>query len=151
MQNFVGTFQNRLDAKGRVSIPAQFRALLRQENGTANLILRPSHLHDCIEAWPERVFNELSKPDDKVDPLTQDHDDRMVSLYAGAFQIEADKEGRIVLPADLVEFAHLVDTVTFMGLGRTFQIWEPALAAARIKEARASQAARSRAAPVPGA
>jgi MraZ protein len=142
MQSFVGTFQNRLDAKGRVSIPAPFRAVLRQENGSANLYLRPSHLHPCIDALPERAFNELSKPVEDAPPLSDEQEDLALTLYGGVFQIEADKEGRIVLPADLVAFAQLVDTVTFMGLGKTFQIWEPALAVRRMNEARARTAAR---------
>ena len=61
MTHFLGTHQNRLDAKGRVSVPAPFRAALRRRwrhrngNGT-HLVLRPSHQHPCIEAWPAAEF-----------------------------------------------------------------------------------------------
>ena len=57
-------------------------------------------------------------------------------MYADAFPVEADKEGRIVLPDALVAHAGLTEAVVFMGLGRIFQIWEPAAAERRRAEAR---------------
>ena len=149
MSHFLGTHQNRLDAKGRVSIPAAFRTHLRNESdgGPAIAILRPSHKHPCIEAWPEAVFQTLGGPLDRLDMFSEDQDDLMMTLYADATRVEADKEGRIVLPESLVQHAGLTDNVVFMGLGRTFQIWEPAAAEKRRADAR--NAARTRALTLP--
>ena len=139
MVQFLGTHQNRLDAKGRVSVPASVRAALRapdcEANGT-HLVLRPSHQHPCIEAWPSAVFEALSEPLNRLDIFSQAHDDLAASLYSDAFPVEADKEGRIVLPDSLVTYAGLAETVVFMGLGRIFQIWEPSAAERRRTEAR---------------
>jgi transcriptional regulator MraZ len=138
MANFLGTHQNRLDAKGRVSVPASFRNALRstdQTNGT-HLVLRPSHQHRCIEAWPSPEFEALSEPLNRLDLFSQAHDDLAASLYSDAYPVEADKEGRIVLPDSLISHAGLSETVVFMGLGRIFQIWEPAAAEQRRAEAR---------------
>ena len=149
MSHFLGTHQNRLDSKGRVSVPAAFRTHLRGLDGAAaGLILRPSHKHPCIEAWPEPVFQTLAAPLDRLDMFSEDQDDLMMTLYADATRVEADKEGRIVLPESLVRHAGLADNVVFMGLGRTFQIWEPAAAERRRAEAR--NAARTRALTLPG-
>ncbi len=138
MAAFMGTHLNRLDAKGRVSVPAPFRTALRNgsEDGTASLVLRPSHTHPCIEAWPTAVFQELETPLDRLDLFSEAHDDLAASLYADAWPVEADREGRIVLPESLVAHADLTDQVAFLGLGRTFQIWEPAAAERRRAEAR---------------
>jgi transcriptional regulator MraZ len=68
--------------------------------------------------------------------FSQAHDDLAASLYSDAFAVEADKEGRILLPNDLVSYAGLGETVVFMGLGRIFQIWEPEAAERRRAEAR---------------
>ncbi len=142
MTHFLGTHQNRLDAKGRVSVPAQFRAALKargETNGNGNgthLVLRPSHQHPCIEAWPSEVFDALSGQLDRLDLFSPQHEDLAASLYADAFPVEADKEGRVVLPGSLVEHAGLTDAVVFMGLGRIFQIWEPAAAERRRNDAR---------------
>jgi MraZ protein len=150
MTQFLGTHTNRLDAKGRVSIPAPFRAALRNgENGPARLVLRPSHKHPCIEGWPEPAFTALAKPLDALDLFSEAHDDMAAALFADAYPMEADKEGRIVLPEGLVAHANLADTVVFMGLGRIFQIWEPEAAERRRAEAR--ERARTRALTLPGA
>ena len=58
------------------------------------------------------------------------------TLYADAFPMDPDREGRIVLPEALVRHAGLSDSAVFMGLGRTFQVWEPAAAEQRREEAR---------------
>lgn len=141
----MGTHVNKVDAKGRISIPAPFRASLRGDAGTEtaiSLVVRPSHNHFCIEAWPTPAFHALATPLDQLDVFSEERDDLAAALYNDAYTLEADKEGRIVLPDTLVAHAGLTDTAVFMGLGRTFQIWEPALADRRRLEAR--ERARSR-------
>jgi MraZ protein len=144
MTQFLGTHQNKLDAKGRVSVPAPFRSALKgkdESNGT-HLVLRRSHQHQCIEAWPAPAFEALADPLNKLDLFSPEHDDLAATLYADAFPVEADREGRIVLPDELVDYAGLSDSVVFMGLGRIFQIWEPAAAERRRSEARERARAR---------
>ncbi len=151
MTHFMGTHQNRLDAKGRVSVPAPFRAVLRQiadpdcDTGSA-LVLRPSHNHPCVEAWPVKWFQALSAPLERLDLFSEEHEDLASSLYAEAFPTDIDKEGRIALPAALIDHAGLQEGVAFMGLGRIFQIWEPAAADRR----RAEAFAKSRRLTLPG-
>lgn len=159
MTQFLGTHQNRLDAKGRVSVPASFRAALKAFNGDdpdgsgtvsagVQMVLRPSHKHPCIEAWPTTVFQQLATPLERLDLFSEEHDDLAAALYADAFPVESDREGRIVLPEALATHAGLRGTVEFMGLGRTFQIWEPEAAAKRRAEAR--ERARTRGMTLPG-
>ena len=154
MSHFLGTHQNRLDAKGRVSVPAPFRNALKDQgsgngNGTFHLILRPSHQHPCIEVWPEPVFVQLADPLNRLNVFSPEHDDLAATIYADAFPVETDKEGRIVLPDDLVSYAGLGESVVFMGLGRIFQIWQPEAAAQRRQQAR--ERARDRGFTLPGA
>lgn len=148
MTQFLGTHTNRLDAKGRVSIPAPFRAALRDRK--VGLILRPSHLLPCIEAWPSDDFEALQAPLQRLGLLSQEQADFAATLFADAWPIEADKEGRIVLPEYLKDHAGLSDTVVFMGLGRTFNIWEPEGAARYRLEARTRVATRQAASPKNG-
>ena len=140
MTQFLGTHQNRLDAKGRVSVPAAFRAALRtngnEECTGGQLVMRPSHLHPCIEAWPVAEFTALAAPLQRLERFSQAHEDLSGLLYMDAFQVEPDKEGRILLPDTLASHANLTDAVVFLGLGPTFQIWEPAAADRRRAELR---------------
>ncbi len=126
MTPFLGTHQNRLDAKGRVSVPAPFRAALKGADGSAGVVFRPSHKHRCIEAWPSAIFNGLSTKLESLDLFSEDYDDMAAGLYADAYPIDPDKEGRVMLPESLVQYAGLTESVLFMGMGRIFQIWEPA-------------------------
>lgn len=147
MSHFLGTHQNRLDAKGRVSVPAAFRTALRALQEGGPLVLRPSHTHPCIEGWPGPAFDALATPLDRLDVFSEARDDMAAALYADAYPVEPDREGRIVLPEALVAHAGLGDMVVFMGLGRIFQIWEPAAAQARRDQAR--DRTRSRAVTLP--
>ncbi len=139
MNQFLGTHQNRLDAKGRVSVPASFRTALRSGtdgDGAISVILRPSHKFACIEGWPLAKFEALATQLGKLNPFSDAHEDLAAALYADAFPVESDKEGRIVIPADLVAHAKLSSQVSFLGTGPTFQIWEPEAGEARRAEAR---------------
>jgi MraZ protein len=142
MGHFLGNHQNKLDAKGRVSIPAPFRAALKalsRDGSSASgvpLVLRPSHKRPCIEGWPEKEFEALAKPLEQFDEFSEEHDDFATTIYADAWQMETDKEGRIVLPAELAGHAGLSEGVVFMGMGKRFEIWEPDAAARRRAEAR---------------
>lgn len=122
MSQFLGTHQNRIDAKGRVSVPGPFRALFKGED----LVLRPSHKHPCIEAWPASSFGQLARPLETLDLFSEAYDDMAAVLYADAFPMKLDSEGRVGLPDLLVDHASLKDQVVFLGFGRYFHIWEPA-------------------------
>ena len=137
MTQFLGTHTNRLDAKGRVSIPAPFRAALKDTDGNAALILRPSHKHSCIEGWPIAAFNALAESMRHMRTFSDEQEDLAFALYGEVTQVEPDREGRIVLPEELVMYANLKDTVRFIGLSAHFQIWEPEAAERRRTEAKA--------------
>jgi MraZ protein len=133
-----------VDAKGRVSIPAPFRTVLRggAPEGAVRMVLRPSHTHPCIEVWPEDRFNDLGQSLQRVPLFSEDYEDLSAALYADANTVESDREGRIVLPDWLMKHAGLSDTVVFMGQGQSFRIWEPAAAEQRRTEARARALSR---------
>lgn len=150
MSQFLGTHHTKLDNKGRTSVPSGFRAALRNgdERAPAALVLRPSFKHACIEAVPADTFNALSNSLSAMEMFSDDQEDLTTTLYADAYPVEADKDGRIILPESLVQHAGLTDAIVFMGLGPSFQIWEPAAAERRRAEAR--ERARSRGLTLPG-
>jgi MraZ protein len=146
MTQFMGTHTNKLDAKGRVSIPAPFRSALKNGDDSAALILLPSHKYPCLEGWPIAAFNKLAASMQHMPTLGDDQEDLAFALYADATPLEPDREGRIVLPANLAAHALLKDAVCFIGLSVKFQIWEPEAAERRRAEARA----RARGLALPG-
>jgi MraZ protein len=144
MHHFLGRHRNRIDAKGRVSIPADYRAALRAlaPEGAAPLVLRLSHKGAFIEGWPVKFFDELAAPLARMDVFDDDHDDLAMALYADAAQYDPDKEGRIGLTEELMAHAGLTDTALFLGSGRYFQIWEPDAGERQLRDIRERARAR---------
>ncbi len=135
MTQFLGTHIGKLDRKGRISVPAPFRAAL-ERGGAEDLVLRPSHRAPCIEAWPIAAFEALASGMDRLDAFSDQADDLAAALFADAHAARADNEGRLVLPEALIAHAALSDAIACVGVGRIFQIWEPEAARLRTEEAR---------------
>jgi MraZ protein len=129
MSNFFGSHLNRLDAKGRVSVPASFRNVLKkiacETDGPVSMILRPSHTQACIEAWPLSRFEKLGEKLEGYDVFSDEYNALSKAIYGNAYEVESDREGRILLSDKMLKHAGLSEGVLFMGVGATFEIWEP--------------------------
>ena len=125
MALFIDTFINRVDRKGRVSVPAQYRAALAGQifNG---IIGFPSFKYPAVQCAGMDWMAGLSENVARVDLFSDEHDDLTATLFADAKQLPFDGEGRIMLPPALVEHAGLGEAAAFVGRGPTFEIWEPA-------------------------
>ena len=151
MADFIGTHHGKLDGKGRMSVPASFRAALKAKSVTGNmaatapspLYLLPSRKFACIEGRTEQAFDALAGELGKLAELSDEYHDLSTTFYSDSHRLEADKEGRIVLPAELIAHAGLKpeSAITFMGIGNTFEIWDVAAAERRKTEARERSAA----------
>jgi len=130
-----GTHIGKLDRKGRISVPAPFRAVLERA-GAEDLVLRPSHRASCIEAWPLAAFEALASGLDRLDAFSDQADDMAATLFADAHPARPDDDGRLILPEAIIAHAALTDTIACVGVGRIFQIWEPEAARRRSEEAR---------------
>jgi MraZ protein len=142
MALFLSNYVNRLDAKGRISVPAPFRDALRTDTGECSpIVLRPSHSNPCIEAWPVAHFEQMVAAQlAGLRPFSQEYDDMALALHADAERVAPDKDGRIILSEKLIAHANLGEQAEFNGAGSTFQIWEPS--AGRQRRAQAAERAR---------
>jgi MraZ protein len=123
---FLSTFINKVDRKGRVSVPATFRAAVADQS-FAGIVVFPAINFTAIEGSGIDRIEELMN---RVDALPEFSDDReaVSAIFADMQQLPFDGEGRIMLPPELCEHAGIVleGAAAFVGNGRTFQIWEPA-------------------------
>ena len=147
MPLFVSTFVNKLDAKGRVSIPAPYRQILAQQDmGTLYCI--PSFAGNFLEAFGNTLLSQFEQRLNTYDPLFSPHyDEEAQAVLAEAQPLNFDDEGRVRLPDDLCEYAGIKDRVAFVGLGQKFQMWDPV----RFEPVHAERIARARAARTGGA
>lgn len=132
---FLSTVTNKVDKKGRVSVPATFRAALMGQLDLGVVIFASSQ-HSCLEGFDWATMHEISQRLDHYDLFSPEQDDLATSIFGESVQLTFDSEGRVTLPAELMRTAGIDDAATFVGLGRKFQIWNPALFEARKIQAR---------------
>ena len=123
---FLSTHENKIDKKGRVSVPASFRTYLNSM-GYSGVICYPSFNNSSIEACPQSRIEKISDSIDSLNPFEEKRDIFATSVLADSVQLHFDSEGRISLPQNLLNHAKIKQTMVFVGQGKTFQIWEPKL------------------------
>lgn len=123
MALFLSTFINKVDKKGRVSVPATFRAALAGQSFNGIIAFRSFKLPTIEGSGIDRM-EEMSSRLDAIEQFSEEHENLSV-IFAESQQLPFDGEGRIVLPEILCEHAGITESAAFVGLGRTFQIWEP--------------------------
>jgi MraZ protein len=144
MSHFRGTHTARLDRKGRVSVPAPFRAALARMD-PPELVLRPSHKAACIEGWPQPMLDAAQASLARLDLFSAGADDLAAVLFADVHAATPDADGRIGLPDGLLAHANLAreSDLIFVGLGTTFHIWRPEDGLAWLAAARERARAQS--------
>jgi MraZ protein len=132
MDRFVSTFTNKIDAKGRLSIPASFRAVLERDRYTGapgpGLYCYPSLDAPALDAGGERLARKIDGLLGGLPDYSDERDELAVALYGEAQFIAIDADGRIVLPKELrarIGLSDGVAEVAFVGLGDKFQLWSP--------------------------
>jgi MraZ protein len=147
VQPFVSTIVNKLDAKGRVSVPAPFRQILAQQN-LGGFYCFPSFVSPSLEGFGETLMAEFQTRMGGVDPLFSEDYDAQTQAVAGESQLlNFDDEGRVRLPDEFIHHAGIKDRVTFVGMIQKFQIWDPE----RFEPVRLARIARARATRIGGA
>jgi MraZ protein len=136
MALMIGRHVNRIDRKGRISVPKPFRdAMAGQMSEFAGVYAYPLFKEPAIEVCSEAFMQRLSDSIDDLAMFSEDHDDLRAILIENAHPLPFDPEGRVVLPQDLIRHAELVDEALFVGRGKSFQIWSPTHHDRRRREA----------------
>ena len=121
---FLSSYENKLDKKGRVSVPASYRSYL-SNLGYNGVICYPSFNHQSIEAWPQDRIEKISNTIDSLNPFEEKRDYFATSILSESINLQFDSEGRISLTTKLLKHAKIKNSMLFVGQGKTFQIWEP--------------------------
>jgi MraZ protein len=122
MALFLATHENKLDKKGRVSLPASFR---QQLGSHSSIVLIPSWQNQCLEGYSFEQFQDLSRRTDLSQTLTGQNDEFAYQVFARAQEFYVDSEGRFVLSQIFRNHAELTHDLIFVGMGQKFQIWNP--------------------------
>ena len=118
------TVVNKVDAKGRVSLPADYRAIVKSKE--SEIVCYRSLTAPCVEGCLEDLLDKLaSEMEDALDFFSETQDDLTNLVFGDAKRYSFDSTGRIMLSEKLLKHAQITDTAVFVGKGRKFQIWSP--------------------------
>jgi MraZ protein len=131
---FRGRFEYNIDEKGRISIPAKFREVLKREYGSDQLII--TIFDSCLVAYPLtewQVFEEKMK---NLSLLKKEVKFFLRYFYSGAMECAIDDHGRILIPSPFREHARLKKETVFVGVMKGFEIWDKEVWSAEIEKYR---------------
>lgn len=135
MAIFWSTYINKVDRKGRVSIPAAFRKPLTAKE-FSGVLLFPALRSPSLEGRSWEQMEELAKGIERLPEFSLERDALSAAIFGGSVPLPFDPEGRVLIPAPLLTHAGITTEAAFVGLGRSFQIWEPAALTKFQNEAR---------------
>ena len=135
MNLFLSQFVNKIDKKGRVSLPSQYRNILSKKSNN-EIILFKSLKFKSIEGCSSERIDKIADKIEELDIFSDDQDDFATSIFSEIIPTNLDKEGRFLIPENLKAYSNISSEVTFIGQGYYFQIWEPQAATERQKKSR---------------
>ncbi len=146
MAALIGRHTNKIDKKGRVSVPKPFRDTLtvpaaKKSSFSGIYVYRSfkyTAIEGCGEAFIQRVIDSL----DDLELFSDEQDDLATTLLENSHQLAYDTEGRVQFPQELIDYAGLTTQAVFVGRGTRFQIWQPEVY--ETHNAEAFERARSR-------
>ncbi|MDG1437196.1 MAG: cell division/cell wall cluster transcriptional repressor MraZ [Rickettsiaceae bacterium] len=124
MNIFLSKYINKIDKKGRVSVPADYRVAFAKERFNG-VVVYPSFKNNCIEVCSMFRLEELSAIIQDLDPFSEERDAFETVVLGEASQLQFDSEGRVILPDNLIERVGISSQACFVGKGLVFEIWAP--------------------------
>lgn len=133
MSVFLYHHKNKVDAKGRVSLPADFRAAVA-DSGFSGVFLNIAIDPDCIEGFGQNRLQDIIDMIDGLPDFDEEREEIESTYFSASQPLLFDSDGRIVLSQALRDHAGIGDMAMFVGMGRHFQIWSPEVYEARKEE-----------------
>ena len=124
MALFLSTVINKMDSRNRVSVPSSFRSSLQKQTFNG-VIAFPSYRYKSLDACGIDRMERISNDIDQNNNFSKEEFEVVSLCFGEAEQLPFDKEGRITLPKKLKQHAEISSDVLFVGIGPTFQIWNP--------------------------
>ena len=123
MDTIIGTYECKVDAKGRVLLPAPLKKQLATslQNG---FVLKRSVFQPCLELYPMKEWDLMMQKINKLNKFVKKNNDFIRRFTAGVKVVEIDALGRLLVPRDLVQFANITKDVVFSSAVNIVEIWD---------------------------
>ncbi|MXS71247.1 division/cell wall cluster transcriptional repressor MraZ [Flavobacteriaceae bacterium W22] len=123
MRNFIGTYECKIDDKGRLKVPS---SLIKQMENFEDktFVVKRSVFQPCLEVYPMKAWDKLMEKINKLNRFIKKNADFIRMFTAGVKTVELDTAGRLQISKDLTTFAHLTKDVVVTSAGELFEIWD---------------------------
>ncbi len=123
MNSLIGTYECKVDAKGRLMLPAALKKQLAPElqNG---FVLKRAVFQECLELYPMKEWEMLMQKVNKLNRFKKKNNDFIRRFTAGVKMIEVDANGRLLIPKDLVGFANINKDIVMSSAVNIVEIWD---------------------------
>lgn len=123
MTNLIGTFECKVDAKGRLMLPSPLKKQL-QAVLSDGLVLKRSLFQNCIEMHPMNEWEEMMKKINSINRFKKKNNDFIRKFMAGVKMVEVDANARLLIPRELVQFAGIKKEVVLTSNVNMVEIWD---------------------------
>ncbi|VXB09890.1 Transcriptional regulator MraZ [Flavobacterium sp. 9AF] len=125
MTSFIGTYECKVDAKGRVMLPAS----LKKQFGSLEdgFVLKRSVFQPCLELYSMSEWNKMMQKINKLNRFVKKNNDFIRRFTAGVKMVEIDSTGRLLIPKDLVVFAKIDKDIVLSSAVNIIEIWDKEL------------------------
>lgn len=121
---FIGDYTGKIDAKGRMIVPSQFR---RHCEETETFVVKQNIYDKALDLYSGKAWKEeLARFTEKLNPYNRSHAALLREYYRGTAEVGLDSSGRILIPKRLLGFAGITKTVIVAGAGDRIVIWDEA-------------------------
>ena len=123
MKNFIGTYECKIDDKGRIKLPA---SLTKQMEHFADepFVIKRSVFQKCLEVYPMKPWERLMAKINSLNRFVKKNADFIRMFTAGVKTVELDNAGRLQISKDLTQFANLEKEIVITSAGELFEIWD---------------------------
>jgi len=134
MQHFIGTYECKADAKGRIMVPAALKKQLSKQLDKSFVIKR-AVFNQCLELYPLDQWQDLMEKVNKLNRFKKKNNDFIRRFTAGVKLLYIDTTGRLLIPKDLINHANISREVVVSSVVNILEIWDKDLYEQAIDEA----------------
>jgi len=123
LNSFIGTYECKADAKGRLMIPA----VLKKQLSSAlqdGFVLKRAVFQPCLELYPMSEWNKMMEKINKLNRFKKKNNDFIRRFTAGVKMVEVDSAGRLLIPKDLIGFSGITKAVVLASAVNILEIWD---------------------------
>ena len=123
MRNFIGTYECKIDDKGRLKVPS---SLIKQMEGfeEKTFVVKRSVFQPCLEVYPMKAWDKLMEKINKLNRFVKKNADFIRMFTAGVKTVELDNAGRLQISKDLTLYAGFTKDIVVTSAGELFEIWD---------------------------